>query len=35
MSGKAIAYTALIALVVVVGFERYKTKAPQRAKYGA
>lgn len=31
MSGKAIAYTALIALVVVVGFEHYKTRAPKSA----
>jgi hypothetical protein len=29
MSGKAIAYTAVIALVVVIGFERYKTHAPK------
>jgi hypothetical protein len=29
MSGKAIAYTAVIALVVVVGFEHYKTRSPK------
>jgi predicted negative regulator of RcsB-dependent stress response len=28
MSGKAIAYTVVIALAVVIGFEHYKTKAP-------
>ena len=33
MSGKAIAYTVVIALVVVVGYERYKTRAPG-AKFG-
>lgn len=29
MTGKSIAYTALIALVVIVGYERYKTNAPK------
>lgn len=29
MSGKAIAYTAVIALLVVVGFERYKSATPK------
>lgn len=29
MSGKAIAYTAVIALLVVVGYERYKTASPK------
>lgn len=35
MSGKSIAYTALIALVVVVGYESYKARGavvgPRRA----
>ncbi len=31
MSGKALIYTAVIALVVVVGFEHYKARTPQKA----
>ena len=30
MSGKAIAYTALIALVVVGGFQHHHARPPQR-----
>lgn len=36
MSGKSIAYTVVIALVVVVGYEHYKTKAPIKPpRFGA
>lgn len=31
MSGKSLAYTAVIALIVVVAYEHYKTIAPKKA----